>query len=90
MRSVLAALAVFLSLSACAASTGEDQKSWIGLTDTALIAHAGAPDAQADSANGMRTLTYFVKRKSGAVACKQNYTVDAKHIIRYVSNNCPY
>lgn len=89
MVKTLVTIAALLALAACGESTSDKQKTWIGLSDTALLAHAGAPDLQAEAGNGGRVLTYYRKGPNGQVVCRQNYTTDSRKVIVAVSHNCP-
>lgn len=73
------ALAGLLVLTACG-----DPKSWIGRTDTELMAKNGAPDRESRGSDGSKIMTYNVTNMYGRVFCTQTFTANSSgKIVRY-------
>lgn len=77
----LLALSFILLLTACADKTA---KTWIGSSDTSLMASWGAPHRESRTSDGGRALTWF--NPSGQ--CRTNFMVDRSGTITAANSDC--
>ncbi len=84
---LLAPFAALLTLAACQ-SIGDTQKTWVGSTDTALLASWGAPDLESSVPGRGRVMTYHVRNGYGQIQCRANFVVNTDHRVIDASNNC--
>jgi hypothetical protein len=82
------ALVVLLSVVACE-STSDQMKSWVGSSDTAVMAQWGAPDLESRGSDGSRVLTYNGKNGYGQTICRMTFTVDPSGKVSRWQHNCP-
>ena len=78
-----------LALVAACTSTSDSMKSWVGSSDTELMAKWGAPELESRSADGSKILTYYGRNGYGQVLCRQTFTVSPTGTVKAWTHNCP-
>lgn len=85
---VALAFAVATAVAACG-GTSNSMKSWVGSSDAELVSQWGAPDRETSLSSGGRVLTWNGRNMEGTILCHKSFTVDAQHVVRAWSHNCP-
>jgi len=75
---------LLLGLGACE-TTQDRMNTWVGSTDSHLLATWGAPDRKAKTGGGINVVTYKTKGKN---ACHKTFAIDADHRIIDANTNC--
>lgn len=88
MKARLFPALVALILAGCT-STGDAMKTWVGSSDSQLMASWGAPDLESRAGNGNRVLTYNGINGYGQIICRKTFVVNVQGTITSYSHNCP-
>jgi len=80
--------AILLLATACESNTSI-MDSWIGGSDTALMADWGAHDFESWGGS-VRVLTYQGRNSFGRIICRRSFTVNAERVVVAASDNCPF
>lgn len=77
-------LIVFLG--GCTSSL-DNQRTWLGSTDTELLSSLGAPDLSASDGRGGRVFTYVTRWNHRE--CRSNFVISPAARVVAVNNDCP-